>query len=295
MTALVGASDRDVLQQLIDDLDRDRDFDSPPVIATLYASGERDIDRLDGADTAPVDLLLGWRAPRDCTAVAAAVTAWAVDRDAVRGGYPDRGWERHPDNASERCPDGERLIAVMAFSRGGLELGRLRCECGHSDEQVPEGVGPDCLRRAVGRPTRPPASGTGPLFSALWLDQVLDLASRTRSPLTWARVARAHPAMQLFEQCGERLPVPSFVGVAQAMANVLDWGQVRYEIVERAWLNAVCRPEVAEWMDDGMLSRWLLSAWPSVEELAAGVSEALDPPLARRVRAALRQLGTLRR
>lgn len=309
MTALVGASDRDVLQQLIDDLDRDRDFDSPPLLARLYASGEREIDRVDDADRALIDLLLGWRAPEDCTAVAVAVTGWALHPVAIRGGQPGEAWEGPPDQwgdvdtergtlrgprPSQRA-DSTRMITVMAVSRSGLELARLRPECGHTDETVPEGVAADCLRRAVGQPTKPPATGTAPLFAALWLDQVLDAASRSRSPLTWARAARLHPAMQLFEQCGERLPVPSFVDVAEAMANVLDWGQVRYEIVERAWLNGVCTPELAEWMDDGMLSRWLLSAWPSVEELAGAVSEVLDAPLARRVRAALGQLGVLRR
>lgn len=292
MTALVGASERDVLQQLVDDLDRAREFGGPPLICRLYASGQRETDQLEPTETALSDALLGWRAPDDCTAVAAAGSGWAL--------HPDdrfdleRGTGRGPRPRDR--PDRTLAASVVVVSRSGLELSRVRLESGLSFDQArPGGVVADCLRRCLARPTGPPALGTAYLFAAIWLDRVLELAGRQEGPLAWSRVVRSHPAMQLFERCGERMPVASFVEVARAMGNVLDWHQVRFEIVERGWLNELCPPDLAGWMDDGMLSRWLVSAWPSVEELSQTAGLALEPSVARRVRAALRQLGVLRR
>ena len=47
-----------------------------------------------------------------------------------------------------------------------------------------------------------------------------------------------------------------FVRYATAFANVLTWDEVRRGIAEREWLAGAVTPDVARWMDDGMLSRF---------------------------------------
>ncbi|MDP9453488.1 MAG: hypothetical protein M3P97_08935 [Actinomycetota bacterium] len=48
---------------------------------------------------------------------------------------------------------------------------------------------------------------------------------------------------------------------------------------------------MAVWMDDGMLSRWLLDRWPTVEELLESLRTACPPVVLERIRRSLQRMG----
>jgi hypothetical protein len=93
---------------------------------------------LDGL--APTDVLMGAVAPAE----------WAVL------GVATGGWARPLDGPGRRV----RAEVVVLVARDGRVVGRMR----HGDEVVSEppayGVSLDCLQRALGLPTAPPAEST---------------------------------------------------------------------------------------------------------------------------------------
>ncbi len=57
------------------------------------------------------------------------------------------------------------------------------------------------------------------------------------------------------------------------------------------WRPCDIDARVAVWMDDGMLSRWLLDRWPTVEELLESLRTACPPVVLERIRRSLQRMG----
>src|SRR5205823_5313021 len=96
--------------------------------------------------------------------------------------------------------------------------------------------------------------------------------------------------VHLLEQSGTRTRPDLFVRYATAFANVLTWEEVRHGIADRGWLAGAVAPEVARWMDDGMLSRWLLGGLPPLSQSVADARRVLVPPAVERLDAAIAEL-----
>ena len=130
----------------------------------------------------PVDVLLGWHAPRDLDALGVAVSGTARSLDAGPG----------PDDAAGRV----RIVQLHA--RDGRAASRIRRVGADPpnilDTGAAEGDVADCLRRAIGLPTPPPPCGPVAWWAVDWLDATLEAVCRDPArPWTWARVSRLHP------------------------------------------------------------------------------------------------------
>ncbi len=190
---------------------------------------------LDGRP--PADLLLGTVAPPHWAVLGAAVGGRALSLD------------RPGDRAT-------RAEVVVLVARDGRVVSRLR----HGDRVITEppasGLTLDCLQRALGLPTAPPAVPPSHLLASMWLEQVVRGG-----------------------KIGELRPVE------------LDWGELRKRAVEGGWPERGVAPEDAAWFDDGAFARWVLSSVPPVPFLLAEVRQVLHPSDARRCLRILRQLG----
>ncbi len=282
---------RDVtdLQSLVTALDQDRPLSAPPVWVRVHGPLACPT-RIDHDKR--LHRLVGFSAPRSCTALGVVAGGWAM----VTGGpggqaAPVEG----PDGALRAAhpPPRERIRTAVLMARDGTVAGRLRWPSGRVSDDAPEsGRVFDCLRRALGLATAPPAVGTEVLFASMWLAAISGATGRAGSPPTWAEAMALHPVAQLI---GDRLPGPDgwLVDAARAFAVACPWSEVRRLIGEGGWEEHDVPSAAAAWMDDGMVSRWLLDGRATLSEQLEGTALTLEPDVAARVRRTLRQLGLL--
>lgn len=228
----------------------------------LGDSGELAMRPLDGDH--PLDVLLGFVAPPEWAAlgVAARGTGHALDGD--------------------RPP--ERVHVTMLIARSGTSAGVLRRgdRATHLGDP-PDGLVADACRRALGLATAPPPATTAGWWTRRWLDRLVQ-ASAERGPgaavLGWVDAVALHPAT-FVPAPGEPAPEPAAVAAATlGLADAWGWGRLRAR-PEVAGLT----PDVAGWMDDGMLARWLLSALPPPDDLLDACWGLLPEAVAARVAA----------
>jgi hypothetical protein len=223
----------------------------------------------------PRELLLGHRADPQWRAMAVLSWGWAAP---LGGGRPSA----HPQRVRSRT--------AIAVARTGDIRTRCRMADGRVLHDVPEGNLVDCLLRTLDRPTAAPATGTEGLFATHWLGNLLVEVKRRRG-LTWPEAAALHPALDLLAQGDMRVGPDALVPAAAALSRVCGWREIRRRCIEGGWLEAQVTPALAGWMDEGMLSRWLLESTMPVEALLADLAGLLVPAVARRVRRSLRDLG----
>ncbi len=198
----------------------------------------------------PVDALLGFTAPAAWVAVGVVATGTARSLDTA-------------PTASRRV----RIVHLV--DRGGREASLL-----HDLEEgtvLPcpspaDGHIADLCRRMLGLPTAAPPPSVLPWWTTLWLDRILaeSLADPT-TRWTWPRLAVLHPAVD-----PDALPIDP---EELAEGAVLRAASVSWETVRRE----VASGELADWMDDGMFARWILSEHLAPDQLAAELTAALDP------------------
>jgi hypothetical protein len=228
------------------------------------------------------DALLGFTAPAEWCALGSVSGGWAAPSvDGV-------------DRPSAH-PEAVRARTIVLVARSGVVATRTTTADGQRIEEVPIGPGIDVLHRSLGLSTPPPEHTVGELLTGLWLEGVVRTghdARREGRRLTWPQVARLHPALWLLAQGGHRARPDELVACAIALANVLDWAEVRRQCAERAWLSGLVEPADAAWMDEGMLSRWLVLA--HLAPIGVAVRRAhkvLRRDVAAKLDGALRALG----
>jgi hypothetical protein len=270
--------DMTALHQLVAALDQARPMTAPPVWIRICGPVARP-DKIE--EEVGFDRLVGFVAPKRCSAVGVVAGGWATttaDADRIVSG-------------GSRSSPRERVRSTVVVQRDGSSFGRLRWASGRVVDEAPTyGRMFDCLRRAVGLATEPPAVGTDILFASMWLLAITEAADRPASALTWLDVAALHPVSQILED-----EVPDWSGglvdAARALAVACPWSEVRRLIAEGAWAESPVRPSAAAWMDDGMLCRWLLDGQATLALQLRRAADELAPPLARRVGGTLRELG----
>ncbi len=291
----------DDLRRLVDVLDAataDRGFDLRPTLVRI----EETADDPDGFELGLLDLdgesvsyaLLGTTATPNCSVLGSITGAWVAPEATFDGDASDRGRfsvlpSSHPDSVRARC------FTLMA--RDGTLVGNVRLADGRViDEAPPAGLAVDALRRAFGLPTPPATFPIGELLTSMWLSGIINEAAAARPRgrgLTMAAVARIHPALVLLEAGGRRVSAATLVEAAVALERVLSWADVR-RMAQGGWFPTQVDQELAGWMDDGILARWLISSFPPVAELAEEACRVLRPPVAAAVRDALREMGGIR-
>lgn len=242
-----------------------RDDDDPAQLVRVVSDGAGpdgfELGLLD-IDGHPADALLGLVAPDDWMALGVIGRGTAFSMT-------------DPDNAMARMRS--RFTVVMA--RDGAMYGGATLADGRVlDEPPTEGIIPDCLRRAFGLPTAPPGHTTAELFAVMWLAAVV-----AAEATVWDDASALHPAVQL-------LAGTDLVPAANAMAKVCRWPMVRELIASKGWWHDLVPPEHVEWMDDGLLSRWMFGAFPPLTTLLRQIDRQ-SGAVARQARATLPELG----
>ncbi|MDQ1393575.1 MAG: hypothetical protein QOF30_2552 [Acidimicrobiaceae bacterium] len=231
-----------------------------------------------------LDTLMGFAAPGDCHAIAAVGYGWArhlgtvtADRDIVA--------------AEER----RRCRVVYLLARTGDTAAYLRA--GHEiliDEAPTVGRIPDLARRALGLPTPPPEDTTAELLARLWLSNIAADAvdgNHNGGRLTWADAARLHPALQVAAQAGIAVDADELVAAMRLAADSWTWSRLAQQAAQDAWLADLLPAGAGGWMDEGILSRWLLDALPTTDSLLQRIAPIVTPSAALRIRPIVAQLG----
>lgn len=239
---------------------------------------------LELGDAHPADALVGLDAPPDWLAV----------------GVVGHGRLRVLDDAGPVTAAAPQVLGhgrhVLLVARGGAWATRLTRDDGslpHAEEGRgpvggPVGLLADACRRALGLPTPPPPTDTGPLWAALWLDAVVAAAGGAIVP-TWPDVAAHHPAARLLLDTadGDRVAA-ELLGLGRRLAQERSWRRLRDACAAGTWPVPGLDPGEAGWFDLGAFARRVLGELPGLgflrraagELLAAGVLAEVDRMLA---------------
>jgi hypothetical protein len=227
----------------------------------------------------PLDLLLGFVAPAEWSALGVVCFGWAA---------PAVGLDEHRQTSTVRAsqhPDRCRVRVVTLLDRDGVEWATATLEDGTVIDEPGEGTVADALRRCLRLPTAPPPVGTAELFAAIWL---ADLAAAGRA-LSWAEAASLHPALRLLAAGGHRPQPEELIGAGRSFHRAVTWERLRSRVATgRSAAGIELDAATATWMDDGMFARWVLADVPPLPLLLGRVATVLPPQVLRRVRRALR-------
>lgn len=216
--------------------------------------------------THPFEALAGFTAP-------AAWTAFGIRA---------RGTARLLDDPD--APPQQTAITFLV-DRAGAEASVLRVHDVVSEPAGPAvGTIPDLGRRVLGVPTAPPPGSPALLWTAVWLDRVLEAWGQPhrRRDLTtsWGRIAVLHPAIHA--------PAPpdvvafadpsSLLSVARSHAAATSWRDLRRSPLPIALPGGALDRSVARWMDDGFFARWTTGAFPPPAATAAELAALLGEP-----------------
>jgi hypothetical protein len=282
-TALSAALAR--LAAALDDAAEQEGWDRPPLLVRVtewpadgpsegFDLGVRPID--DGASV--VEALAGFTAPSDWSAI----------------GVVTEGNARHLANRDER----RRVRCVHLVDRTGASGSTLRLQgddvsvLTDNDGHRPSGRIDDACRRALGLPTAPPEHSSAELWAIVWLERLLE--HRGCSPpsmrFPWHEAAGLHPAVALVvaddPTCAAEA-AKELGRLGEVLAQVHSWPVLRVACAAGDWPVEGVPADVAEWLDDGAFSRWVLGELPSLEQLAAAACDVVPPSVARRLRAVL--------
>lgn len=229
----------------------------------------------------PLDLLVGERAPADWAAIGVAVTGRAHHLD---GDHADAVPVRSVHLVGR---DGSWAFRYSPREGDGRLAGSAACGAA-TDPGRPVGRIDDACRLALGAGTAPPTGDTGTLWALQWLDAVVRAAGLgpPGSLRRWGDVAALHPAVAALrpDEPGD-LPLVDLVALAGQLAAWRDWPVLRRSCAAGTWASAHVDPGLAAWLDDGAFSRWLLGAYPDLDDLLAAVAAAVPDDVAEAVAA----------
>jgi hypothetical protein len=230
----------------------------------------------------PLDLLLGFVAPTHWSALG--VSSCGLQHQLGDDGRVVRG------------ADPPRVRITVLTDRSGRGAGLLRRGAGLTAlPGPPEGTVVDACRRALGVDTAPPPRTTVGLWTRCWLDRVVDSLAGSggagAGPPTWRDITRLHPASSaastLGSGVGRGLDPDALADATRALADAWPWARLRADPAVVDVPGPLPDARVAAWMDDGMWARWLLAAFPALDDLVDAACSLLAPDLARAARQAV--------
>lgn len=180
------------------------------------------------------------------------------------------------------------LAMTCLVTRQGRVGWRMRLPDGTFYDRIPEsGFMLDILRRSLQLPTPPPETTSWPLDLAAWVGTLIESATQAGRRLSWREALSLHP---LGSEDGEAAGCDQTEARIVASASSEDWEAMR-RLVAAGLPSDIAPPaQVAEWMDEGMFSRWLLRDIPSRDRLLDAVRPLLQPDAYRRLRHLSRSL-----
>lgn len=202
----------------------------------------------------PFDLLAGAETPTEWDVLGLVFAGRMVDLPRGSGGRA----RRRPGSTV-----GAVLVHRDGSSASVLDDGAdVREVVTEPTDLAPVGRLADALRRSLGLPTAPPGIGVGALMARVWLHRVHCVAVDGCPPDAEVVVAL-------------RPPMPR------------SWSELRDQCAGGGWVELSCDPELAEWMDDGMFSRWCMGAFPDPIDVLGDLTDLVDPRAARPLSEAL--------
>lgn len=231
-----------------------------------------------------LETMVGFFAPPTCQAIATVGYGWA------------RGLAGGPPGARDILAPGERrrVRVVCLMTRTGEIAGYLRDGTTVLVREPPTvGRVIDCIRRCFGLPTPPPEQPTDVLLAAMWLSNVLGTAQRSQKPLNWPAVAHLHPVIEVGAASGLVVPAAQFRRMMAVGGEVWNWSFLADQAASPGWLADLLPPGAGGWMDEGILSRWLLDSVKKVDRLLDQVRPLIEPAAAKKLQSTLKQLGVL--
>ncbi len=237
---------RDVLmRQLTDALAHTRP-EVPHAVGIALRDDEVEISvkALDGHDV--VDSLVGFHAPESWHAFGIAAPATAHRIDGFVGAR-------------------QVTLTVLAM-RDGTTCNAMLDDDGVETFGDPSGDGRilDACRRVLGLPTAPPSTSVAGWTVLHWLDAAVAavLAADLGHHADWRQVRRLDRARQFVD---------------------LPWSVVRGDVIAQRIVIPGIDVEAARWMDDGMFSREVMTAYPPVSELLDDLRALLPPNVYQRL------------
>ena len=230
-----------------------------------------------------LDTLTGFVAPPACFAVATVAYGWARHLDTPTP---------TPDPIVE--PGGRRRCRVVfLLTRDGDAAGYLRAGPDVLlHEPATQGRIPDLTRRCLGLPTAPPEENTAGLLTRLWLNNIVGAGGQSRitGPFAWETVIGLHPALQVAAEAGLTIEAHQVLPALRVAVEAWTWTRLTRHAAEPGWLHDMLPVGAGGWMDEGILSRWLLASLPPLEALLEEVGRIVTPSTAMRLRVVLGQL-----
>lgn len=230
----------------------------PPRLGAFAFSGEH-----------PIENLLGFEAPHQWHALGVRCAGVGTALDPI-----------DHDDGPFGITGPTDVVVTFLIDRHGRSAGLLRhgAEADWLDEP-PAGRLGDACRRALRLPTDPPPPSTADLWLRVWLDRLLEAATdgRHRGITGWDDAVQLHPARPG--------PVDEGIGparVAEAtliLAERWPWSRLRREPEAVDTGRPPLPPDLAAWMDEGMLARWLLDQLSPLPALLAALRLSLAPEL----------------
>jgi hypothetical protein len=215
----------------------------------------------------PVDEIAGFDAPDE----------WTVF------GMRTTGRARHLDDPS--TPP-RPVASTFLVDRLGREASLLRFDDEVLSPPGPaEGTIPDLCRRVLGVATAAAPPTTAPLWTAMWLDRLVDRWAQPhrRGDLlsSWAHVAILHPAVQAPSPPDLHVVTDpaALASVARAHAAAATWHDLRHAVDQLPLPDGPLPAHIARWMDDGFFARWAIGAFPPLHATAMTVHDLLGEPL----------------
>jgi hypothetical protein len=265
------------------------------------------------ADADPVGLF-GWTAPDDCIAVGVVATGRArVTGDPAARRWSDPDAPAGPEARADREVRDQVSLAGRVGDAGGVLALRMACVVSRSEGigwwmELPDGTAHtdppgagrmlDVLFRCLQLPTSPPDVPASEIHSAAWLASVIEGGLGSERRLTWSDVERLHPLARLLSgdlelhieptSDGDPLAEEELDDLLRIAAAAWSWEEIRAQATAGE-LEAFIGPDIAQWMDDGMVCRWLLSMIPPIDQLLEAARPLLVPSAARRLAHAVRR------
>lgn len=168
-------------------------------------------------------------------------------------------------------PAREPLRSTVLVCRDGREATVVNYADGRSQLIDEPGVGlmNYCLRRVLGLDTPPPDFDTSRYVASASLIACI-VEAQQGVQMTWPKV---------------ELALQSLVG------PLPSWSEIRNALLEGDRRDQPLCKSDAEWMDEGLVARWLVAHEASPEAALAQLSDWIAPSTTRRVRKLLRHFG----
>ena len=130
-------------------------------------------------------------------------------------------------------------------------------------------------------------------MARLWLNNIVGVGEHPglTGPLTWDTVAGLHPALQVAAEAGLTIGPDQVLPALRLAADAWTWSRLARQAAQPGWLRDLLPAGAGGWMDEGILSRWLLDALPSIETLLEQVTPIATADTAIRLRRVLEELG----